>query len=81
MFESKINYLVESKGINHVVSSKNGKEYDLKTLYIKDNNGIITSVVVNENIYNKAEVGKIYKIKVILDYQGKLNINDIELVK
>lgn len=81
MYESKIVYLLESKGINHVVSNKNGKEYDLQTLYLKDNNGVITTLVVNSGIYNKVEVGKNYKIKILLDYQGKLSINDIELQK
>lgn len=81
MYESKIVYLLESKGINHVISNKNGKEYDLQTLYLKDNNGVITTLVVNSGIYNKAEVGKNYKIRILLDYQGKLSVNDIELQK
>lgn len=81
MFESKLSYLLESKGINHVVSNKNGREYDLQTLYLKDNNGVLTTLVVNGAIYNKVEVGKTYKLKVYLDYQGKLSVNDIELCK
>lgn len=81
MFESKNNYLLESKGINHVVSTKNGREYDLQTLYLKDNNGVLTTLVVNSALYNKAEVGKSYKIKVYLDYRGTLSVNDIELAK
>lgn len=81
MLISQNEYLVENKGINHVISNKNGKEYDLKTLYLKNGEGVLTSLVVQNNIYEKAEVGKKYKIKVIMDYNGKFNVNDIELQK
>lgn len=81
MLESKNSYLLDSKGINHVVRKVDGKEFDLKTLYLKDNNGAITQLVVRDGLYEKADVGKNYKIKVILNYDGRMSINDIELVK
>lgn len=81
MLESKNYYVLDSKGINHVIRKSDGKEFDLKTLYLKDTNGAITTLVVRDGIYDKAEIGKNYKIKVILTYDGKLQINDIELVK
>ena len=81
MLESKINYFLENKGINNVISKKDGKEYNLKTLYLKDLNGLLYQVVVNDNLYNKAEVGKTYKLKVVMAYNGKFSINDLELIK
>lgn len=74
-------YELENKGINHVARKSDGKEFDLNTLYLKDENGAVTNLVVNQYIYEKAEVGKKYKIKAILDYNGKITINDIELIK
>lgn len=81
MLESKNYYLLDSKGINHVTRKSDGKEFDLKTLYLKDTNGAITQLVVRDNLYEKAEIGKNYKIKVLLNYDGRLQINDIELAK
>lgn len=81
MLESKNYYLLDSKGINHVARKSDGKEFDLKTLYLKDTNGAITQLVVRDNLYEKAEIGKNYKIKVLLNYDGRLQINDIELAK
>lgn len=81
MFENKNNYVLDSKLINNVIRKSDGKEFNLKTLYLKDSNGAITQLVVRDNIYDKAEIGRSYKIKAILGYDGKFQINDIELVK
>lgn len=81
MLVSQYTYLLENKGINHVVRKLDGKEFDLNTLYLKDPNGTLTNLVVNNYLYQKAEVGKSYKIKVWLDNNGKLTVNDIELQK
>lgn len=81
MLKSNENYKLEKKDIVNVTRKLDGKEFALNTLYLKAEGDAIKQVVVNKYIYDKANEGAIYKICALLDYNGKLSINDIELQK
>lgn len=71
---------LENKEIVQGISAKTNKEYKLNKLYMKDDDGVITQILVNNNIFEKMEIKKFYNIKVVIDTQGRFLINDIELV-
>ena len=67
----------ETKGI-----SKSGTEYLKKTLYFKDETGLLYEIgFVNDYIYDNCEENKFYILEYSIDRKGNVEINDILNVK
>lgn len=74
------NLKLEDKGIFEGVSKKTGNAFKMYQLYVNDGE-IITKIMANEVLFNKAEKGKVYQLKFYINPNGQINLNDIELVK
>ena len=70
-----------SKDIRKGVKADTHTEWTSLDLSFEDNGIVMTITFTPQRIYDKAEAGKDYIIKFYANPQGKLQINDIELVK
>lgn len=60
---------------------KNGRTWTSNDISFEDHGVISTLPFVPDRIYEKVEQNKEYTFKFYLNPQGRININDIELVK